>query len=480
MAFDDRGHILGMRLHYVEDAGAAPPGGTFAMAMFVHPVFPGPYRVPAVGFSSMTVYTNTTPRGAYRGPWMMETLARERLIDIAAERLGIDPIELRRRNVIRSDELPYHTATGMVYDAITPAATLEQAVAILDIETFRAEQAAALAAGRYVGLGVSMFVEPTGVTAPMLPSMAAVMRVELSGKVMVSMSTSSHGQSLETTVPQLVADYLGVDVDDVSLIEGDTAVVPTGGGTGGSRMAVYTSGLAQAAADKLRTKIFAIAAELLEAATDDLVMERGIVSVRGTPTRSVPLSRIAMVALFDFARLPADIEPGLEVTSRFKPSQPFTWSNACHVCTCEIDPRTGQVTLLRYVVSEDCGVVINPMVVEGQIAGGVVQGIGGAILEHFVHDDAGNPLTTTFLDYLCPTATEVPMIEYGHIETPSSQPGGVKGMGEGGAIGAPAAVLNAVADALVPLGVRAGSVTSPASPSAVLDLIYRASYGGDV
>jgi carbon-monoxide dehydrogenase large subunit len=210
----------------------------------------------------------------------------------------------------------------------------------------------------------------------------------------------------------------------------------------------------------------------MEAAPEDLEMVEGVISVKGTPTKSMTLGDIAMLAYIGHANLPAGMEPGLEVTARFKPDgPPMTWSNAAHVCMCEVDRATGRVTIDRYIVSEDCGVMINPMVVEGQIAGGVVQGIGGVLYEHFIYDDEGNPLTTTLLDYLPPSSTEVPVIEYGHIETPSNRPGGFKGMGEGGAIGAPPAVINAVADALSPLGISAVNI-QPLTPSHILDLIH--------
>jgi carbon-monoxide dehydrogenase large subunit len=210
----------------------------------------------------------------------------------------------------------------------------------------------------------------------------------------------------------------------------------------------------QGAALELRGKVAAVAAHLFEASPDDIEIVDGVISVRGTPARSRTLADVAKVAYHDLDALPPGTEPGLEVLTRYKAPLPFVFSNACHICTVEIDPVTGRVGVLRYVVSEDCGVMINPAIVEGQIAGGAVQGIGGALLEHFVYDEQGNPLTTTFLDYLLPTAADVPTIEYGHIETPASTPGHHKGVGEGGAIGAPAAVANAVNDALAPFGIR--------------------------
>jgi carbon-monoxide dehydrogenase large subunit len=269
---------------------------------------------------------------------------------------------------------------------------------------------------------------------------------------------------------QVAADELGVDVADVRVIQGDTAVTPFGPGTGGSRSAVVVGGATREAAQEVRAKLLNIAAHQLEAAVDDLVIADGRVHVAGTPTRGTTVGDIARIAYLDNAALPADQGPGLEAHSRFSPKDRFTWSNACHMCICEVEPATGAVTILRYVVSEDCGVMINPSVVEGQIAGGVVQGIGGALYEHMKYDDEGNPLATTFVDYLLPTAAEVPLIEYGHVETPSpTNPGGHKGMGEGGAIASPPAVINAVADALAPLGVTVRR--QPLSPGEIVALL---------
>jgi carbon-monoxide dehydrogenase large subunit len=470
LATDDEGRFLAARLDHLEDAGAYPVGGTGGVGPFVAMLFPGPYRMGRFGWSSRAVWTNTCGRGAYRGPWMFETLAREQMVDEVARQLGIDPLELRRRNVLRPEDLPYASPTGMVYEAISPAQTLEQAASLIGYESFRRQQAEARRAGRYLGIGTSLYVEPqTGMGA--LGVEAAAVRVDPSGSVEVFVGSGSHGQSLETTLAQVVAEHLGVGMDDVVVHQGDTESAPFGGGTGGSRSAPVLSSACRQAALEVRAKALAIGAHLLEAAPEDLEMSDASIQVVGTPARSLPLAEVARVAYQDSDALPPGIAPGLEVISRYK-APPVMYSNACHMCTCEVDVATGVVRLLRYVVSEDCGVMINPMVVEGQIAGGVAQGIGGALYEHFVYDQDGNPLTTTFLDYLVPTAAEVPEIEYGHVETPALTPGGHKGMGEGGAIGAPAAVFNAVADALAPLGVRLSR--QPLSPSALFEAIRAA------
>jgi carbon-monoxide dehydrogenase large subunit len=468
MALDDDGRIQAVRLDHLEDCGAYPVGGTGGIGPFMAMLFPGPYRMPRLGFSSTAVWTNTCGRGAYRGPWMMETVAREEMLDLAARAVGLDPLELRRRNCVRADELPRKTAGGLTLDHVTPAETLDQAADLIGYPAFRAEQARAAAAGRLLGVGLGLYVEPTSMSAGSLGAETATVRVQPSGTVTVHLGTGSHGQSVETTMAQVVAEHLGVDVDAVTVVQGDTASAPFGAGTGGSRTAVVVGGAARDAALAVREKATLIAAHLLEAAPEDLEVDDGRLAVRGTPTRGVTLAEVARVALNAPTELPPDLAPGLEATVSYH-APPVTWSNACHACTVEVDPATGVVEILRYVVSEDCGAMINPMVVEGQIAGGVVQGIGGVLYEHLVYDDAGNPLTTTFLDYLLPTAAEVPSIEYGHLETPSPTPGGHKGMGEGGAIGAPPCVFNAVADALAVRGKRV--TDQPLSPSRVLEAL---------
>lgn len=467
---DADGRIVGARIEHLEDSGAYANGGTGGTGMFVAMMFPGPYRIPRLGWSTTAVWTNTCGRGAYRGPWMMETVAREEMMDVVARAIGLDPLEFRRRNVISRDELPYATASGMVYEHVSPSETLEQAASLIDYDGFRSRQAEARANGWYLGVGLGLYIEPqAGMGA--LGVEAANVRVEPDGTVNVFVGSGSHGQSLETTVAQVVAEHLGVDIDAVAVHQGDTDVAPFGGGTGGSRSGPILSPAARQAALEVRDKAIRIAAHLMEAAPDDLEIDGGVISVRGTPARSTTLAQVATTAYQQSDLLPPGMEPGLEVISRYK-APPVMYSNACHACTCEVDAATGHVTLTRYVVSEDCGVMINPMVVEGQIAGGVVQGIGGVLYEQIVYDDEGNPLTTTFLDYLVPTAAEVPVIEYGHVETPAATPGGYKGMGEGGAIGSVPAVFNAVADALAPLGARVNRL--PLGPSEVLAAIEAA------
>ncbi|MBO0729503.1 MAG: xanthine dehydrogenase family protein [Acidimicrobiaceae bacterium] len=471
MAFDAGGAIEAAQIDFVSDCGAYPTPWPVQTAAVVGALFPGPYRVPHASFTAKTVYSNTAGRSAYRGPWQFESLAREMLLDIAARQMGVDAIELRRRNLLCRDELPYTNPNGMPYDSISPRETLEQALEMLDYGAFRAQQAEARTSGRYLGVGLSTYVEPSTPGMGYYATEAATIRVEPSGKVNVYIAGGSTGNSIETTVVQLAADALGVNIEDVATIQGDTAVTGFGGGAAGSRSGSMTAGAIRETAAILRDRIQAIAAHKLEASVDDIELADSRASVRGTPSIGLTFGEVAALAYFDPYSLPAGVPAGLEATARYTAETPFIWVNATHLCTCEVDVATGQVRLLRYIVSEDCGPMINPNVVEGQIAGGAVQGIGGALLEHLVYDDAGNPLATTFMDYLLPTTTEVPMIEYGHLETPSPGPGGYKGVGEGGAIGAPPAVVNAVADALAPFGVTITRL--PLGPSQILELLGR-------
>lgn len=468
IAFDAGGAIQAAYIAFVADCGAYPTPWPVPSLAAVGMLFPGPYRVARAGFTVKAVYTNTVGRAPYRGPWQFESLAREVLLDIAAREMGMDPVELRRRNLLRRDELPYKNANGMTYDSISPRETFEQALGMLDYEAFRAEQAEARRAGRYLGVGVSNYVEPSTPGYGYYANESATIRVEPSGRVSVYVAGGSSGNSIETTVVQLAADALGARIEDVDTIQGDTAVTGFGAGTAGSRSASMTAGAVRETASVLRDRILAIAAHRLGVAIDDIELAESRASVRGKPALGLALGEIAAIAA-DPSSLPPGVPAGLEASARYTAGTPSIWVNATHVCTCEVDVTTGLVRLLRYIVSEDCGPMINPSVVEGQIAGGTVQGIGGVLYEHLATDAAGNPVATTLMDYILPTAADVPPIEFGHIETPSPGPGGYKGVGEGGAIGAPPAVVNAVADALAPFGVKVTRL--PLSPARIVDLL---------
>jgi carbon-monoxide dehydrogenase large subunit len=469
MAFDDDGRIVAAYIDHVQDIGAYPTPWPVGTSIAVGMLFPGPYRVPKAGFLTTSVFSNTPGRAAYRGPWQFESLGREVLLDIAARRMGIDPIELRQRNLLRQDELPCANPNGMPYSDITPLETFEHGLQLLDYGAFRREQAAARERGRYLGVGTCTYVEPTTSAMPYYGTEGATIRIEPSGKVNVYVAGGSTGNSLETAVVQLTADALGVDIADVRTIQGDTAVTPFGAGTGGSRSGSMLAGAVAETAALLRERIVAIAAQRLEASPDDIELAESRAHVRGTPTASVSLADIADIAYFKPHRRPPVLPAGLEASARYQARSPMIWANATHICACEVNVDTGAVAILRYIVSEDCGPMINPNVVEGQIAGGTVQGIGGVLYEHLAYDEDGNPLATTFMDYLLPTATEVPLLEYGHVESLGPGPGGYKGVGEGGAIGAPPAVVNAIADALAPFGVEITRL--PLSPAAIVGLI---------
>jgi carbon-monoxide dehydrogenase large subunit len=471
MAVDDDGKILGCRVAFTEGAGAYPSPFSSASILSCM-VFPGPYRMPAYGFSAQSVHTNTMGRGSYRGPWMIETVVREQMLDVVAAKLGIDPVELRRRNLVHNDEAPHALPSGMVIDQLTVDLNLDQALEMVDYEAFRREQAEARAEGRLIGIGVSLVTEPTAMAFAWMSTDAAHVRINGNGKVDVVSTAASHGQGYETTMAQVVADELGVEVSDVRIIQPDTDNSPVGPGTGGSRSLIPMTA-AKMACDELRERIQKIVANVLEAAPDDLEFVGGRVQVAGSPDKGMSLADVAQKAYAEPHSLPPGVPLGLEAEARFTPPSMATWANACHICTVEVDEITGEVKLLRYIVSEDCGVMVNPNVVEGQIAGGVVQGIGGVLYEHLKYDEAGNPLASTFVDYLLPTAAEVVDLEYGHVETPAtSNPHGIKGLGEGGAIASPPAIINAVADALAPLGVEVRD--QPLGPADIVDLIVAA------
>ena len=471
VAVDGAGTIQAITVDNQSDIGAYP----VVPAAMNTALLPGPYRIPRLGFASSLLFSNTMGKGAYRGPWMFETTAREMMIDYAAREIGVDPIELRRQNLLRATDLPFTSPAQLVFTEITPAETLERALEMVDFPAFRGQQEAARADGRWLGLGAAVYVEPSGQRMASLATESATVRVESNGEVTVLLGSTSHGQGIETTMAQIAADYLGVDIDSVSVVQG-TTVTPYGPGTGGSRTAVISGGAIAEASSAVRERVLRVATHLLEAAFEDLDISHGVIAVRGSPRPSVSFEQVAQAVLYAADALPQDVDVTLEFTSRFRPSAQTTWSNASHLCLIEIDTETYLPRILRYIVSEDCGRMINPMIVDGQVSGGVVQGIGGVLLEHFVYDESGNPLTTTFMDYLLPTATDVPAIEIDHLETPSStNPGGFKGVGEGGAIGSHAAVANAVGDALAHLGVRV--TKTPLGPSEIFDLVQKARAG---
>jgi aerobic carbon-monoxide dehydrogenase large subunit len=463
-AFDKDLNIVAASMTHLEDVGSYTLGGGASGAMACM-YFSGPYRVPVFDFAATVVWTNTCGRAAYRAPWQMESVAREQMLDHCARVLGVDPLDLRRRNVLQSSELPYMTPLGVAVENVSPAQALEAAAAAIDYDGFRKQQLAARAEGRYIGIGICNYVEPSPTQMVAYANEPVNIRISPLGHVDVYLGSGAHGQGLETTTAQLTAEFLGVGFDDVSVHQGDTESTPFGPGTGGSRSGPMIGATVLQAATGLKAKVLAIAAHILEAAVEDLSIQDGVIAVAGTPARSTTIGTVANMAYHMSYMLPEGVDAGLEVVNRYM-APPTIWSNACHVATVEVDTVSGMVKVLRYVVAEDCGKMINPMIVEGQIAGGVVQGLGGVLYEENVYDEAGTPLATTFLDYLVPGSSEVPDVEYVHIETPASTLGGFKGCGEGGAIGAPPAIFNAVCDALAPLGVH--FTRQPLSPGRIM------------
>ncbi len=467
------GTLLGLRDRILLDQGAFNPWGIELLYITVTHLR-GPYKIPSFAFTADAVVTHKTPNSPFRGAGRPEAaFVMERGLDRVARELGLDPAELRRRNMIRGDEMPYDAGLldrddhPVVYDSGDFSALLDKALDAVGYGAFREEQTRLHRRGVYRGIGLCAYVEGTGVG----PYEGAAVRLDASGGAVVATGACSQGQGHETTFAQIAADALGVPLASVTVVGGDTGAIPFGIGTFASRSAVVAGNAIAAAARQVREKLLRAAAVLLEADPGDLDIEDGRVFVRGVPGSAVTLARVIQSALPTFAA-PRPVAPDFEASSyHHVPGQ--TWASAVHAAVVEVDPETGVVRLLRYVVAHDCGRVINPLIVEGQIRGGVAQGIGGALLEEMVYDEQGQLLTGTLMDYLLPTAVEVPPITTVHLESPSPRnPLGIKGLGEGGAIGAPAAVANAVEDALAPLGVRV--TATPLHPSRVLALIREA------
>ena len=467
------GTILGVRDAFIHDQGAYTPFG-LVVPYNTTTTLPGPYRLPNYEAHLRAAYTNKPPIAPYRAAGRPQAvLVMERLLDLGARALGIDAAEIRLRNMVQHDEFPYdlglkdRDGAAIVYDSGDYPASLRQALDLIDYQAFRAEQARARDAGRYLGVGLAPYVESTGRG----PFEGATVRVEPSGRVLVLTGAASQGQGHETTLGQIAAERLGVRLQDVTVLTGDTAAIALGVGTYASRTAVVAGNATSTAALAVREKALRVAAQLLEAAPSDLDLVDGMISVRGAPDRTMPLAQVARTLsspppAFLF---PKDMEPGLEVTTYWHPEN-NTYAFGTHAAVVEVDVETGQVHVLRYVVSHDCGVVINPLVADGQTQGGVAQGIGTALYEEMVYDENGQPLTASYMDYLLPTAAEVPAATLGHMVTPTPlNAEGIKGLGEGGAMPVLAAIANAVEDALAPLGVRVTEV--PLTPARVRALI---------
>lgn len=470
IAFDDSGRILALRDRFIVDCGAWNPLGVAVMYNTAAHL-PGPYRIEHLSIEARVAATNKTPNAPYRGAGRPEAVqAMERLIDLVAREVGLEPAEVRRRNMIRGEEMPYavgmpyRDGEPMVYDSGDYPRGLDLALeAIGGIDAFRKRQSEARRNGRFLGLGLGSYTEGTGVGS----FEGATVRIDPGGKLHVSSGACPHGQGMETIFSQVAADEWGVAPEDVMTSFGDTAAIPMGFGTIASRTTVTVSAAIHHASRALREKVFAIAGHKLECAVADLELRNGAVGVVGVPGAQVSLADIARASRpgWDHGR-PPGIAPGLQETFYFEPPT-VTWAYATHAAIVEVDADTGRVAIERYVVSHDCGVIVNPLLAEAQIIGGVVQGLGGATFEEIAYDGEGQMLSGSFMDYAMPIASDVPDIVLVHQETPSPlNPLGVKGLGEGGAISPPVAIANAVCDALAHLGIEINR--TPVNPERLL------------
>jgi carbon-monoxide dehydrogenase large subunit len=422
------------------------------------------------------VFTNMVPCAPVRGASHPQgTFVMERLMDRAARELGIDRAAIRERNMIPGEEMPYkkplktRAGVNITYDSGDFPKATRMAMDAADYTGFKARQQAARAEGRYIGIGISFGVKGTGRG----PFETATVRIGTSGRISVYTGAAAMGQSTHTMLAQVVAEQLGGDMDNIEIVAGDTAPIPMGMGGFGSRQTITAGSSAHLAAIEVRDKALKIAAHILEASEEDLEIDGAQIRVKGVPDMAVSLGRVAHeVAGTPGYALPAGITPGLESTKNFL-TDPLAYCYGCHVCEVEVDPETGGVAFRDYVIVHDSGVLINPTIVAGQVQGGVAHGIGNALFEWMKYDAAGQPLTTTFQDYLLPSAQHVPGCTIEHVETPNPlNPLGVKGAGEGGTIPAPAAIISAIEDALAPYGVHFAE--APLTPDRIVQALAEA------
>jgi len=485
LAADKDGKLKAVRVKLLANMGAYLQLVTPGVPLLGAFVYSGCYAADAYDFECAGVFTNTTPTDAYRGAGRPEaTCAIERAMDRLALEVGVDPVEIRRRNFLPKGENVPNPA-GLAYDSTDYEKTLDAALKHIDLKALRKEQKARLDNGdtRVLGIGFSSYMEMCGLApSQVLASLnytaggwdAAVVRMLPTGKVEVVTGTSPHGQGHETSWSQIAADALGVAYEDITVLHGDTQVAPLGMDTYGSRSLSVGGVALYRACERVREKAKKLAAHLLEVAPEDLEFDAGAFSVKGAPDKKKTIQELAFAAWTGHS-LPEGEEPGLEATSVYDPPN-FTYPFGTHICVVEVDTETGAVRIQKYVAADDCGTVINPTIVDGQVHGGVAQGIASALYEEAIYDDAGNLLTSSMMNYLVPSAAELPSFELDRTVTPSTtNPMGVKGIGEAGTIGAPAAVMNAVADALRPLGV--GHIDMPASPENVWRAISQARGG---
>ncbi len=474
-AISNDGDLLGLDVQMVIDTGAYPGMGGLVPSI-VEAMLPGPYKLAALGFESTGAITNKATYVAYRGPWASETFIRERILDLVARDLGLDPVEIRLRNVAPRTDPPAMMITGRPLAGVTTRESLERAAQLVGYPAFRRRQAQAREQGRYLGIGVATFIEaapgPRQGPDAALGMESMRLRLEEDGIVALFTGQMPHGQSHQTTLAQIAADEFGVPFEQVRVVVGDSAVVPFGL-TGGSRSATMTGGVALHGTRQLKAKVLDFAAHLMEVSAQDLVITDGNVWVRGDPESAIAVSEVAGRAAA--GQFGADVDAELEVEATYDGGQ-GGWSGGTHCAIVDVDVETGIVKVERYIAVEDCGALINPAVVEGQIRGGVAQGIGAVLLERSAYTEDGNFQSATFMDYLMPTACDIPRIEIEHLETvPLDADVNFRGVGEGGMIVAPPTVVNAIEDALSPFGVRIYEQHLP--PARILELIAAADAG---
>jgi aerobic carbon-monoxide dehydrogenase large subunit len=468
VAADREGRILAMKSRILADLGASLVYTTAIVPTLTPLMIQGPYDIPALRCELLALYTNTCPTGAYRGAGRPEaTYYLERVMDLVARATGVDPADVRRRNFIAPSRFPFQAASGAQYDSGNYTQPLDEVLRLADYPRLRREQEEGRRAGRLLGIGLSSYVEICGFG----PWELGTVRVNKDATATVVTGTSAHGQGDDTGFAQIVADMLTISPENVTVVHGDTLLVQYGGGTSGSRSMSLGGSAVYLAAQEVREQVLGVAADMLEAAKGDLSLEAAKVSVRGAPSRNVTLAAVAEAA-YNGEHLPEGQDPGLEATSRFK-SQGTTFPFGTHLCVVEVDRETFVPRITRYVAVDDCGRVINPLLVDGQIHGGIVQGVSQALLEAVVYDENGQLLTSTLAEYGIPTAHLVPRMERGSSVTPTPRnPLGAKGIGEAATIGSTPAVTNAVADALSPLGVT--YIDMPLTPERIAAAVREA------
>ena len=478
IAVDGNAKILGLRGTLIHDNGAYTPWG-LVLPWIAATTVPGPYVIPAFRMELISVLTNCVPCTPVRGAGRPQAVVTmERMMDRVAREMNLDPAEVRRRNFIQPSQMPwkvgiiFRDGQPVTYDSGDYPKCQQSALDTIGYEDFRARQAEARKRGRYLGIGIGNAVEATGLG----PYEGATVKIGTNGKIVVYTGATPQGQSHKTTLAQIAADELGVSIDMISVETADTAQISLGMGSFGARTAVNAGSSVHLAARQVAEKIKKVASDMLEARPEDLELNDGFVHIAGVPGARKSFREIAVRTLgMPGNSLTGGFEPGLENTSYFLPEQ-STYANGTTVCEVEVDIETGRVNILRLVLAHDCGRVINPLIVDGQIVGGVAHGIGNALLERMVFDADAQPLSTNFGEYLLPLATDVPRVKIVHHETPSPlNPLGVKGAGEGGTIPTTAAVLGAVEDALAPFGVRINE--APISPQRIVELLGDAAWG---